>query len=90
MPSKKPSNPPVTEHDVEGHKVRIVRDGEREQLWVDGKRLRVFTNSGGYVLSDNAYVPASRSLLDAAKVYLKQLRPAGVEAPKPRKPRGDE
>jgi len=90
VPSKKPSNPSVTEHDVEGHKVRIVREGEREQLWIDGKRLRVFTNSGGYVLSDNAYVPASPSLLDAARNYLKQLRPAGVAAPKPRKSRGGE
>lgn len=77
MPSRKASRPSVAEHEVEGHKVRIVREGDREQLWIDGRRMRVFINSGGYVLSDNAYVPARPSLLEAATDYLKQLRPAG-------------
>lgn len=62
----------TSEHDVDGHTVRIVRGPEQEELWIDGTRRRFFKNSGGYVLAENAYVPAHESLLEAAKAYLSQ------------------
>lgn len=71
----------VSEHDIEGHSVRIVRGIDREELWIDGKRRRFFKNSGGYVLADNAYVPAEESLLEAVRLYLRQAK--SVDAGKP-------
>lgn len=74
MPStsgNRPS-PESTEHDVDGHTVRIVCGPDHEELWIDGTRRRFFRNSGGYVLADNAYVPARETLLDAARAYLNQ------------------
>ena len=61
-----------SEHEVDGHTVRIVHGPDHEELWIDGTRRRFFKNSGGYVLAENAYVPARDSLLEAAKAYLSQ------------------
>lgn len=72
MPTKKPIKAKISEHDVDGHSVRIVRGSDQEELWIDGKRRRFFTNSGGYVLLDNAYVPAQESLLETVRLYLSQ------------------
>ena len=61
-----------SEHEVDGHTVRIVHGPDNEELWIDGTRRRFFKNSGGYVLAENAYVPARESLLEAATAYLSQ------------------
>lgn len=71
-PSEKRQDPGSTEHDVDGHVVRIVTGPGHEELWIDGTRRRFFKNSGGYVLADNAYVPARDTLLEAARAYLDQ------------------
>jgi hypothetical protein len=71
-PSEKRADPETTEHDVDGHAVRIVTGPEHEELWIDGTRRRFFKNSGGYVLAENAYVPAQETLLDAVRDYLRQ------------------
>ena len=73
-----------SEHEVDGHTVRIVRGADHEELWIDGTRRRFFKNSGGYVLAENAYVPARDSLLEAAKAYLSQ-----AEGAKPGKKQGE-
>lgn len=65
-------DPETTEHDVNGHVVRIVTGPGHEELWIDGTRRRFFTHSGGYVLADNAYVPGRKTLLEAARDYLGQ------------------
>ena len=97
MPRKKPEpessgpgpdssrpGPETSEHKVNGHSVRIVRAADHEELWIDGTRRRFFRNSGGYVLAENAYVPARESLLDAARDYLSQ-----TERARPDKPAGE-
>lgn len=86
MPAKKTSKAKVSEYDIEGRSVRIVSGPDREKLWIDGKRRRFFTNSGGYVLLENAYVPSHASLLDAARGYLKQAEPP--KTAKPAEPAG--
>ena len=75
MPKESRERPEAVEHDVDGHRVRIVRVEDREELWIDGRRRKFVTNSGGYVLMDNAYVPARASLLDAVRAYLAQAEP---------------
>lgn len=70
--SAKTPEPETAEHDVDGHAVRIVTGPDHEELWIDGTRRRFFKNSGGYVLADNAYVPARESLLEAVRDYLGQ------------------
>ncbi|MEH6437584.1 hypothetical protein [Massilia sp. DD77] len=71
-PSDKRPDPETSEHEVDGHVVRIVSGPDHEELWIDGARRRFFSNSGGYVLADNAYVPGRDSLLEAVRVYLGQ------------------
>ncbi|MBQ5964931.1 hypothetical protein [Massilia sp. ZL223] len=71
-PSEKRPDPESTEHDVDGHVVRIVTGPDHEELWIDGTRRRFFKNSGGYVLADNAYMPARETLLEAVRDYLRQ------------------
>jgi hypothetical protein len=73
----------ISEHDVDGHSVRIVRGLDREELWIDGTRRRFFKYPGGYVLADNAFVPPQETLLEAARDYLKQ-----AEREKPSRKRG--
>jgi hypothetical protein len=68
--------PESTEHEVDGHSVRIVCGPDHEELWIDGTRRRFFRNSGGYVLADHAYVPARETLLEAARDYLSQAERA--------------
>ncbi len=84
MPSRKsrsessgPEPDSSSEHMVDGHSVRIARTAGHEELWIDGARRRFFMNSGGYVLAENAYVPARESLLDAVRDYLSQTEGAG-------------
>lgn len=74
MPSTADQRPDLesTEHDVDGHAVRIVTGPGHEELWIDGSRRRFFTNSGGYVLADFAYGPARKTLLEAVRDYLSQ------------------
>ena len=76
MPAKRPQKAKIAEHDVEGRSVRILSGPDREELWIDGTRRRFFKTSGGYVLADNAYVPAHATLLEAARGYIKQAEPA--------------
>jgi len=94
MPSKKPRTE-TSEHEVDGHSVRIVRGRDHEELWINGTRRRFFKYAQGYVLADNAFVPPQQSLLDAASGYLKQAereKPERAEKPdkpdKPEKKRG--
>lgn len=83
MPGKK-RKAETSEHDVDGHSVRIIYGPEQEELWIDDTRRRFFKVSGGYVLAENAYVPARDSLLDAAREYLNQ-----AEGARSGKKRGD-
>lgn len=71
-PADKRPDPESAEHEVDGHAVRIVTGPDHEELWIDGTRRRFFKNSGGYVLADNAYVPAQETLLEAVRDYLRQ------------------
>jgi hypothetical protein len=75
MPAKKPKAAKVSEHDIDGHSVRIVEGPDQEELWIDGTRRRFFKNEQGYLLADRAYVPSNASLLDAVRQYLKQADP---------------
>ena len=80
MPAKGTSKSNARQHEIDGHSVRIVKRGDHEELWIDGTRRRFFTNSGGYVLAENAYVPGNPSLLDAVRAYLAQAEPSAARA----------
>lgn len=88
MPGKKKPKPESTDHDVDGHSVRIVRGPDHEELWINGTRRRFFKYPDGYVLADNAYVAPRESLIDAVRGYLKQSE-RETPANKPAKKRGD-
>jgi hypothetical protein len=87
MPRKK-AKPETSDHKIDGHQIRIVRDGDQERLWIDGERRRFFKYAQGYVLADNAYVPPSKSLVDAVGTYLKQSEREALSA-EPAQKRGD-
>ena len=58
------------QHEIAGHAVEIRRSGDREELRIDGRRRRFFVNRHGYRLYDNAYVPPTKTLLEAVRAYL--------------------
>lgn len=70
--SSRKTTPPVEEHQVEGHSVRIRKEGDKEELWIDGTRRRFSVTKDGYTLHEDAYAPPQKSLLEAAKAYLKR------------------
>lgn len=87
MPGRK-AKPETTDHEIDGHSVRIVRGADHEELWINGTRRRFFKYASGYVLADNAFVQPRESLLDAVRAYLKQSE-SEVPAGKPAGKRGD-
>lgn len=58
--------------EIAGHTVEVLAGADGEELWVDGVRRRFFTTSDGYVLLDDAYVPAEATLLDAAVNHVRR------------------
>ncbi|HED65420.1 MAG TPA: hypothetical protein ENJ09_07680 [Planctomycetes bacterium] len=60
------------DHDIAGHAVCVVRLGDKERILIDGQPARFRRTKGGYVLSANAYVEPSKTLLDAVRQYLER------------------
>lgn len=76
MPKKMTSRE-TERHDVQGHQVEIRRDGEVEELWIDGVRHRFFITAQGYVLQMDAYVPAQSTLLEAVRDHFSRAAERG-------------
>ena len=71
--AKRESKKSSTEkHTVEGHAVEIRKTDTEQELWIDGKRARFFATRDGYTMHADAYAPPHKSLLEAAKHYLKK------------------
>ena len=72
MVKEKATVPSIKKYEIEGHSVQIRKEGDAEQLRIDGVRRRFFMTRDGYNLSDDAYTPPQASLLEAVKAYLKR------------------
>ncbi len=55
-----------------GHTVEVSTGAEGEELSIDGTRRKFFTTSDGYVLLEDAYVPAEATLLNAATKHVRR------------------
>jgi len=72
LTNKKTTKSSLETHEIEGRSVAIRRREDTEELWIDGRRRRVFLNDDGYSLHDDAYARPQKSLLEAVKVYLRK------------------
>jgi hypothetical protein len=79
MPEREPTEPSIEKHSVEGRSVEIRKREGKEELWIDGVRRRFFVTEDGYTLHADAYAPPQKSLLQAAKVYLRKQPKPGHE-----------
>lgn len=70
MAKEKASRSFDTTRQIRGYSVQIVREGETEELWIDGARQEFLKTEEGYRI---AYVPPKDSLLEAVKSYLELL-----------------
>jgi len=70
MPRKQAKAPRSERLEIDGHQVEIQGEGDAQELRIDGVRRRFFRTSGGYVLHDDAFVPAQKTLLDAVRDHL--------------------
>jgi len=73
MVKKKEAKPSEKRYEIEGHSIAIIKEGEVEQLWMDGTRRKFHKSEAGYLLHDNAYVSPQTSLLDAVKLCFGKL-----------------
>lgn len=67
---KKKESKPVEKHKIQGHSIQIRKEGNVEQLFVDGIPQRFYERNGSYVLYDNAYATPQKSLVEAVKIHL--------------------
>lgn len=70
MARKKGDKPSVEKHEIEGHSVQIRILKDKEELWIDGTRRKLYRTERGYTLYDDAYSPPQKSLTEAVKAYL--------------------
>lgn len=62
----------VKRAEIAHHTVEVSTGAEGEVLLIDGTRRRFFTTSDGYVLLDDAYMPAEATLLGAATKHVRR------------------
>jgi hypothetical protein len=68
--SKPNPDTPVEKHKIRNHSVEIHKHGETQELWIDGVRRKFARTTRGYTLDDHAYVPPTKTLLEAVERYL--------------------
>jgi hypothetical protein len=74
---------PIERTEVGNHVIEVRSPSDPgEQLWIDGERRQFFVTSAGYHLLDDAYRPAEKTLIDAARKHLERLT---QQAPEERK-----
>jgi hypothetical protein len=62
--------PDGEKHKIGSHSIEIRKRAETQELWIDGVRRKFAKTERGYVLHDNAYVPPTKTLLEAVEAYL--------------------
>ena len=72
MEKKKESKPSVEKYKIQGHSIQIRKEGNVEQLFIDGIPKKHFKNDAGYVLHDNIYEEPHKSLIEAVKIHLQR------------------
>lgn len=70
MTKKKETRPQIESYEIEGHSIQIRKEGDVEQLSIDGIPQRFFKGDVGYVLNANAYAKPQKTLMDAVRLYL--------------------
>lgn len=72
--AKGTSKPQTQTFKLQGHSI-LLRQPETgaEQLWIDGRRLRVLKSRDGYNLEGDVYQRPAGSLMEAIKDYVKRM-----------------
>lgn len=75
--AKRKSKPQTQAFDLQGHSILLRQSKtDAEQLWIDGRRLRVLRSRDGYNLEGDAYQRPTGTLMEAIKDYVKRMEAA--------------